>query len=39
MRPAANPAALLERLVEALMEPVGRDVRRRAAEAMRATAG
>ena len=31
----ANPAVLLERLVEALMEPVGREARLRAAEAIR----
>jgi hypothetical protein len=31
----ANPAALLEGLVEALMEPVGQDARRNAVEAIR----
>ncbi|HEY7831446.1 MAG TPA: hypothetical protein VIC06_12880 [Solirubrobacteraceae bacterium] len=31
----ANPAVNLERLVEELMEPVGREARRRAAEAIR----
>jgi hypothetical protein len=30
----ANPGVLLERLVEALMEPIGREARRRAAEAV-----
>ncbi len=33
----ANPAANLERLVGALMEPVGREARRRAAESVRGT--
>ena len=31
----ANPGALLEGLVEALMEPVGREARRRAVHALR----
>jgi hypothetical protein len=31
----ANPDAALERLLEALMEPVGREARRKAAEAIR----
>jgi hypothetical protein len=31
----ANPAALLDRLLEHLMEPIGRQTRRRAAEAIR----
>ena len=30
----ANPAALLDRLLEALLEPIGRAARRRAAEAI-----
>jgi hypothetical protein len=31
----ANPAANLDRLIETLMEPVGEEVRRQAAEAVR----
>jgi hypothetical protein len=34
----ANPTALLDRLLEALMEPVGREARQRAAEAIQAAA-
>lgn len=31
---AANPAATLDRLLEALMEPIGRKARRRAVKAI-----
>jgi hypothetical protein len=34
----ANPVPNLDKLLEALMEPVGRDARRRAAAAIRAAA-